>query len=291
MSEPARRHTKDEINGIRAAILEIVAVDSPWTIRGIYYQLVWRKLVAKTENAYNNTVVVQAVKMRLGGALPWEAIADHGREVDWNRHYANAKERITGWLNSAPNPETFERDMWANQACMVMVFLEKDALAGILGPVCEELHVPLVVTRGYPSITLLHDVAEAIADDGRPHFIYQIGDHDPAGTDIPRNIEARLREFAPEIDLTFQRLAVTPEQIVELELPTRPTKRNDQRGKSFKGDSVEVDAIPPGALRELLRVAILRHREQDLYEKHSRAQNRDRRQLKTFSRRVAALVG
>jgi hypothetical protein len=73
----------------------------------------------------------------------------------------------------------------------------------------------------------------------KPAYLYYLGDHDPSGVDIPRNVEARLREFAPNANMHFQRLAVTQAQIVEFALPTRPTKKTDSRTKAFNGQSVE----------------------------------------------------
>ena len=119
--------------------------------------------------------------------------------------------------------------------------------------------VPLLVTRGYASLSYLHEAAEAIAAQCKPAYLYYFGDHDPSGVDIPRNVERRLREFAPDAEIHFERVAVTPEQVLEWKLPTRPTKATDTRAKSFEGESVEVDAIPPAMLRQLTRDCIVRH--------------------------------
>ena len=91
-------------------------------------------------------------------------------------------------------------------------------------------------------------------------MIYYLGDHDPSGDDIARNVEVRLREFAPDAALTFERLAVTPDQIAAYDLPTHPTKLTDSRTKTWTGGgSVEVDAIDPADLRQLVEQTILRH--------------------------------
>jgi hypothetical protein len=42
-------------------------------------------------------------------------------------------------------------------------------------------------------------------------------------------------------------------------LPTRPIKASDSRSKGFSDISVELDAIPPDRLRELVTIAIDRH--------------------------------
>ena len=92
---------------------------------------------------------------------------------------------------------------------------------------------------------------------GRPTFY--LGDHDPSGQDAARAIEETLREMAPEAEIHFERLAVTPTQIARWRLPTRLTKTTDSRSKGFGDVSVELDAIPPGHLRDLVQTAIERH--------------------------------
>jgi hypothetical protein len=291
MKKGTKRRSREEIRALRAAILEIVAEDSPWTVRGIFYQLLRRPAlrIAKTEECYASTVGWQILHMRLEGVLPWNAIADNLRKMEWHRHFDNAQERISAWMEEVPRPEYFTRDMWPNQPRRIVCFLEKDALADVVRPVVSELHVPLAVTRGFPSVTFLHEIAENIRKDGRPHIIYQLGDHDPSGVSILGNIEDRLRQFAPKVHLTFQRLAVTPAQIKSMHLPTRPTKGSDTRRKSFKGESVEVDTIPPAVLRNLLRAAILSQRDATRYAQCLKAQAKDRRELTTFRARVAEL--
>ncbi|HTC61686.1 MAG TPA: hypothetical protein VK709_02490 [Candidatus Saccharimonadales bacterium] len=292
MKKGTKRRSREEIEALRAAILQIVEEDSPWTVRGIFYQLLRRPelCIAKTEECYASTVGWQILHMRLEGVLPWNTIADNLRKMEWHRHYHNARERISAWMDQAPEPKVFTRDIWLNQPRRIFCFLEKDALADVVRSVVSELHVPLAVTRGFPSVTFLHEIAEKIAADGRPHIIYQLGDHDPSGVSILGNIEDRLRQFAPKVDFTFHRLAVTPAQIKSLHLPTRPTKGSDTRRKAFKGESVEVDTIPPAVLRELLRAAILSQRDAARYAQCLRAQARDRRELATFRARVADVL-
>jgi len=67
-----------------------------------------------------------------------------------------------------------------------------------------------MVTRGYPSLSYLYSAAEALEAEEKPCFLYYVGDHDPSGLDIPRRVEEDLRRFAPEVDLHFERVAVTP---------------------------------------------------------------------------------
>ena len=122
-----------------------------------------------------------------------------------------------------------------------------------------EWDVPLMVTRGYPSLSYLYTPAEAMQAEQRPCHLYYFGDLDPSGVDIPRKVEHDLREFAPDVDLTFKRVAVTRDQVEEMGLQTRPTKTTDTRAKYFRGESVEVDAIPPATLRRMVSDLIEQH--------------------------------
>jgi hypothetical protein len=155
--------------------------------------------------------------------------------------------------------ETYRRSLWDNQPVYVEIWLEKDALAGVLYEVTQHWDVPLMVTRGYPSLSYLHEAAESIAAENKPAYLYYFGDYDPSGLDIPRATEAGLREMAPTAEIHFRRVAVTQQQIYELDLPTRPTKPSDPRRKNFAGESVEVDAIPPAVLREMVGQCITGH--------------------------------
>jgi hypothetical protein len=108
-------------------------------------------------------------------------------------------------------------------------------------------------------LSFLHSAAEAISDLDVPAYIYHLGDFDPSGVNAGEKIEETLRELAPDAEIHFARLAVTPEQIKSWRLPTRPTKQSDSRSKGFGDISVELDAIEPAQLRGLVRDAIERH--------------------------------
>lgn len=141
----------------------------------------------------------------------------------------------------------------------VEVWCEKDALAGVIYEETKTYDVPLMVARGYASLTFLHSAAEAIKANGKPAHIYHLGDLDPSGQDAARDIEAKLRRYAPGAEIHFERVAVTRKQADDWNLPTRPTKQTDTRAKKFDGTSVELDAIPARQLRALVRECIERH--------------------------------
>ena len=124
-------------------------------------------------------------------------------------------------------------------------------------PVTSRYDIPLMVSRGYASLSYLYEAASYMRELAKPVVILHFGDHDPSGRDAADKIEQTLREFAPEIEIEFRRLAVTPEQIETWRLPTRPTKTTDTRTKTWTGgDSVELDAIEANQLRHLCEAEI-----------------------------------
>ena len=113
-----------------------------------------------------------------------------------------------------------------------------------------------MVVKGYPSVTFLHTAASQMENDyfhnGRITKIFYLGDRDPSGLDIFRNITERIPEFADNTPIIFHHVAVTPAQVRRWQLPSRPTKKSDSRAKDFEGESVELDAILPSDLRQLV---------------------------------------
>ena len=248
-----RRRTKTGMAVIRGGIFGLLAENHPMTVRQVFYQLVSLGFVAKTDTEYKSTVIRLLTEMRRSETIPFGWIADNTR---WMRKPASFSSLEQALKRTA---ELYRRSIWDSQDVYVEVWLEKDALSGVLYDVTARWDVPLMVTRGYPSLTFLYSAAEAIADQHKPAYLYYFGDRDPSGVDIDRNIEEGIREFAPGADVHFQRIAVTPDQITAWNLPTRPTKPSDTRSRTFKGESVEVDAISPPRLRELTEQCILQH--------------------------------
>jgi hypothetical protein len=116
-----------------------------------------------------------------------------------------------------------------------------------------------LTARGYSSLSFLYGAAQAIKAKKKPAHIYHFGDLDPSGVDASRDIEAKLKRYAPDAEIHFDRPAATREQVEQWNLPTRRTKPQDPRAKKFVGTSVELDAIPAAKLRKLVRECIERH--------------------------------
>jgi hypothetical protein len=137
-------------------------------------------------------------------------------------------------------------------------------------------------------VSFLHEAAESIAAVGKPAYLYYLGDFDPSGCDIPRAVEEGIRDYAAGAEIHFERVAVTEEQIHELNLATRPTKQTDSRSRTFRGESVEVDAIPSATLRALVRERIERHIDRRALQAARRVENEERETLERILKELPA---
>jgi hypothetical protein len=256
---------------IRVAIESVLQREQPCTVRQVYYQLVSAGVIEKTEQEYKGTVCRLLAEMRREGRIPFGWIADNTR---WQR-----KPKTWSSLSSAlvQTQATYRRALWDEQDVYVEIWLEKDALSGVLYDVTSRWDVPLMVTRGFPSLSFVHEAAEAMAAEGKPCRLYYFGDHDPSGVLIDRKLQQTFHELAPETDVQVHRVAVLDWQIEHLSLPTRPTKRDgNNHARTFDGDSVEVDAITPSTLRAMCESCITQHIDEDRLAATVRAEQAER---------------
>ena len=239
------RRTKADVEQICQAIEQVLRRYQPMTVRQVFYQLVSLGVIAKAEAEYKTTGRL-LVRMRREGRIAYSAIADNTRwqrkprtHADLNAALREAAEWLPASRSGMPRTPTSRSGS------------KRTRSPGVLYEETQAWDVPLMVMRGFSSVTFLHSAAEAIAEVGKPAYLYYFGDRDPSGVVIDRKIEQDLREMAPGAEIHFERVAVTPEQIITLNLPTRPTKSSDSRNRNFEGESVEVDAIDPDSLRTL----------------------------------------
>jgi hypothetical protein len=280
-----RRRTKADIACIRLAIHDVIAEDPPMTVRQVFYRLVVAGAVEKTEAAYQGTVIRLLSEMRLEGDIPFEWIADESRR----RRITQTFDSVTDALEQTAR--FYRRSALQQANDYIEIWCEKDALVGSIWPVTSQYDVPLMISRGMPSLTFLHGTALEIrnaAEAGKSTFIYQFGDHDPSGVLIPQTIERRLDEMCDQMDCdlpVIERVALTEEMIATYNLPTRPTKREGNRHASgFAGDSVELDALPPRVLRALVQEVIEKHISEHELKVLRTAEDSEREQLRMFAR-------
>ncbi|MEV6323936.1 hypothetical protein AB0M45_22490 [Nocardia sp. NPDC051787] len=243
------RRTNAEIAEIDDIIYRVAEAEHPLTIRGAFYRVMSLGAVPKTEQGY---AVVQrrVLAMRRGGRISYHWFRDGTRWAFRPQTWRN----VDAALDDAAS--SYRRSLWKDQGVHLEVWSEKDAITSVVSGVTDEWDVPLRIARGFSSESFLWQTARDIVADRKPAVIYQLGDHDPSGVAAWEHTQRRLREFAPKVDFTFERLAVTEAQIEDYGLPTRPTKKSDSRARNFDGRSVEVDALPSPVLRELVGNAI-----------------------------------
>jgi hypothetical protein len=261
-------------------LLAIVDDGRPMTVRQVFYQATVRGLVEKEESGYAK-VQTDPTVMRRAGKLPYDWLADNTR---WQR-----KPRTFDSVEDALNETArfYRKALWNEIDAYAEVWLEKDALAGVVYPITSIYDVPLMVARGYASLSFLYTAAEYINELTVPTFIYHFGDFDPSGVNAGEKIEGTLRELAPDADITFERVAVTEEQIDDWDLPTRPTKKSDTQSKAFGEISVELDAIEPNQLRALVQDVIERHLPQRQFEVLKAAEESERKIISRLVRKIS----
>jgi hypothetical protein len=239
------------------------------TVRQVFYQATVRGIVDKSEAGYNK-VQNDLVEMRRAGDLPYDWLADNTR---WQR-----KPRTFNSVQQALSDTArfYRKALWTDADAYVEVWLEKDALSGVVLPVTDAYDVPLMVARGYASLSFLHSAAEFINELDVPVYIYHFGDFDPSGVNAGEKIEETLIEMAPDAEIHFERVAVTTQQIADWNLPTRPTKKSDSRSRAFGDISVELAAIGPSLLRGLVKEAIEQHLPPDQFAVLKAAEDSER---------------
>ena len=281
---------------IRAGLRRIVAADRPMTVRQVFYQAVVAGLVEKSEAEYQNTVARLLLEMRRAGEIPYSWISDNTR---WMRRPAT----YTGLAQFIETHQrAYRRSLWAEAGTYCEVWVEKEALAGVLYDVTAEYDVPLMVSRGFASESYLYSAADKITDelcDEGPALeavIYYFGDYDRDGFRISHSIEAGLRRLCPQLlpgfedwQLTFERVAVTDHQISLLKLPTRPAKPT-ATSADWPADRpcVELDAIAPSDLRLMARKCIEQHVDADQLDHLRAVEEEERQQLRIFGQQIAA---
>lgn len=227
------------------------------TLRQLYYQLVSRNIIPNEERAYKNLSSL-VTKARLSGDLDWAAIEDRVRVPKKPTEFQNVGDLLEAALYSYRLPR------WKGQSTYCELWVEKDALASVLTPLAKQWHVTLMVNRGYSSASAMYDASKRFirANDNPDQYdhsvLFYLGDLDPSGEDMVRDIEDRLYQFGA--DVRVEKIALNMEQVEQYNPPPNPAKLTDPRAADFiarfGGSSWEVDALPPAVLDEIITGAI-----------------------------------
>lgn len=255
------------------------------TLRQLYYSLVAQIIIKNDKHEYAK--ISRMLKdARMSGQVDWDIIEDRIRVPQMHIQFNSTDELLEVAINS------YRRDRWKGQDEYIEVWVEKDALAGVLEPITEQYHVHLLVNRGYSSTSAMHDSALRIKEEqeNKKCTILYFGDHDPSGEDMVRDLEDRLKEFGCEV--MVDKIALTMSQVKKYHLPPNPIKMTDTRsiGYSFKhGDeSWELDALKPEILRQLVVNNIEYHLNREKYDPIVELEERDKKALRRFAKKFQA---
>jgi len=186
-----RKQARLIIDKANCIIAEYQAAGYALTLRQLYYQFVARGIIRNTQKDYDKLGVIIS-DARLSGLLDWEAIIDRTRTVEGNNHFKDPGDILT------VAAETYKLDTRTDQNVYIEVWVEKEALLGVIEPICRQLDVTYLACRGYYSQSAMWEAAQRISaaqQDGKKAVILHLGDHDPSGLDMTRDIQTRLRMF------------------------------------------------------------------------------------------------
>lgn len=246
-----RKTSLDLISLINSVIEEYQIQGYDLTLRQLYYQLVARGYIENSDKSYKRigSLINDA---RLAGLIDWNAIVDRTRNMKKNNHWNKPSEIIGAAINQ------YFIDLRETQLVYVEVWVEKEALIDVVGKICKHLDVPFFACRGYVSQSEMWNAAQRFSVQENVHnkktMILHLGDHDPSGVDMTRDIQERLIMF--ESDVEVKRIALTMEQIKLYNPPPNPAKITDSRCQGYIEkygcESWELDALNPTIIKDLI---------------------------------------
>lgn len=252
------------------------------SVRQVYYQMVVQKVLPNTAASYAK--VQSAISEgRLAGLISWTAIEDRGRALRGLPHQTSPEGAIRSLLPG------YRLDLWASQPCRPEVWIEKAALEGVISRICDQERVDYYACRGYNSQSEQWAAGRRFAgyvSRGQRPIVLHLGDHDPSGIDMTRDNRERLKLFAG-VPVQVVRLALNMDQVEELRLPPDPAKSTDSRYDDYERQygtrsSWELDALTSDYIRGLIRTAVRRLRDPELWDAALAQEVEDRRRLESL---------
>lgn len=261
------RHA-EKIRLANAIIEEYVAQGFDLTLRQLYYQMVSRDYIANNIQEYNNLgdIITAA---RLAGLIDWNHIVDRTRHLQKQTDWQKPENIIKA------SEHSFHISRWRDQDYQPEVWIEKNALIGVIEPICNELDVPYFACIGYTSQTEIWQAAQRLRryiESGKTPVILHLGDHDPSGIDMTRDIRDRI-SLIMETDMALRRkrfrglevsrIALNMDQINQYNPPPNPVKLSDGRAKVYMREygyeSWELDALSPTVIHDLIRTEVAQY--------------------------------
>lgn len=221
------------------------------TLRQLYYQFVARDIIPNKQTEYKRlgSVINDG---RLAGLIDWSAIEDRTRNVRTVSTWEDPTQIIDAVADQ------YKEDLWKGQPYRPEVWIEKDALVGVIEPVCERYRVPFFACRGYSSQSEQYRAGKRFEQrkrQGQKTVVLHLGDHDPSGIDMTRDNADRLAMFARH-GVEVRRLALNMDQVERYDPPPNPAKETDSRSNDyierFGNSSWELDALDPPVIDALI---------------------------------------
>lgn len=254
-----------------AIIAEFQRQGYTMSVRQLYYQLVAADKIENTIQSYKR-IADTMTDARMAGLVRWDAIEDRGRDFVELQRWTSPRQIMKASYDS------YHMDMWLNQETRVFVIVEKAALIGVLDPACRKYDVPVLAARGYPSVSVMYEMAidrvVPALEEGKDVIVLHMGDHDPSGIDMTRDLDEKITLFARSHDfdnmVRVERIALTMDQIDDQRPPPNPAKSTDSRFKGYRdiyGDkSWELDALQPSFIDSLVSSHIESYRDDHAWD-------------------------
>ncbi len=252
------------------------------TLRQIYYQFVSRGMIENTDRSYKRLGSIIS-EGRRAGLIDWTAIEDRTRFLRKNAWWKGPRDLLQAACKQ------YHIDLWRDQEMRLEVWIEKDALVGVIEQVCNDNDVPFFSCRGYVSDSEMWEAAYKRMDGysrgslGQSVLVLHLGDHDPSGIDMTRDIRDRLGLFSTRAEIEVRRIALSMEQINELGPPPNPAKVTDSRYEGYVAEygeeSWELDALEPQYIVNLITKEIEAERDEDTWNEANEQQERQRQQI------------
>lgn len=234
----------------------------PMTLRQIFYRLVGGHGYPKDEKAYSR-LGEHLNRARRDMLIPFSAIRDDGADIQIEIGWDSVADLIGTWRRDVRG---FRLNRQRGQPQHRLVMVEAAGMKPMIEAITRDYSIPVIPSGGFDSLTVKHDLAEALGDYDAVEILH-IGDHDPSGVHVfnsaAEDIQALARGLGHDTDIRFTRLAVTPEQVAALNLPTAPPKETDRR--AFNGETTQAEAIPPDVLAQIITDAINDRLDHDAY--------------------------
>lgn len=276
-------------------IIQDIVVDQGYdlTLRQLYYQFVSKDLLPNNQKSYDKLGII-INSARLAGLIDWDAIVDRTRNLESRSHWDSPGSVIRSAARS------YHRDLWSpdSQITRVEVWVEKEALAGVVARAAEAMDCAWFACRGYVSQSEMREAGQRFMRyhyAGQRVVVLHLGDHDPSGIDMSRDIEERLVMFTRgRVNLRVERIALNMDQVEEYQPPPNPAKLSDSRATSYielYGDqSWELDALPPATLDALIREHIELYLDRPAFEQDETNIETEREQLTEAANRWDEIV-